>query len=287
MSISEGWNRVRSAVKEIANQVALTILCIAALLTLDFVLLGIGVALEILYLAWAFQSRRYQARFVAREGKDSVEFLDRVLLVVTVAGFVVILFFGFCKHFLSRLFPYLSHAQGWEVGAIGWTTLFLVYYLAKFKFKDSENDGKVGNKAGIHNMILEILVFFYSALLFLAWFTKGEPLQHVAVIFGIGLCFCIIDGVSMKKHPDPKEQRLSRSSLYWADIPMVGSIFVLFLYLWMHRDTENPEVFVSGVVSCQLLISNAVFIVMEFDLLRPPQAPSGPEPHHEAVPAGS
>jgi hypothetical protein len=55
----------------------------------------------------------------------------------------------------------------------------------------------------------------------------------------------------------------------------VFSFLVLYAYLKLHRDTEAPEVFVAGVVACQLLISNAVFIVMEFGFLRLPGAASG------------
>jgi ABC-type nitrate/sulfonate/bicarbonate transport system substrate-binding protein len=66
--------------------------------------------------------------------------------------------------------------------------------------------------------------------------------------------------------PMPAEQAQDVRSLQ----EVYQALFVLWIYLLMYRDTENPDVFVSGVISCQLLISNAAFIVMEFGLLPPP-----------------
>jgi hypothetical protein len=249
---------------ETANLIALTILVVASFLTGDWALFGIGMMAEAGYLGWACGSTRYRTQLEYREqsGKRGVGFLDQVLLVVTVAGFVVILFFGFGKHLLSHRWPYLTHAEGWEAGALGWTGLFLLYYLVKFQ--------ATGNVA-VDKVIIVIIGSLDLVLLVLAWNSMREPLKHVLFIMAIGACYLVIDLLSMIFHPDQKEKMLSRVSLYWADIPMVTSVFVLFLYLIIHRDTENPDVFVSGVVSCQLLISNAVFVVMEFGLLQPPK----------------
>jgi len=284
-NVSERQIRGKEAAKETANQIALTILVVASLLTTDWKLLVVGTVGEILYLGLASIAPLYKARLEARkqQDKEGVKFLDQVLLVVTVAGFIVILFFGFCKHLLSRLFPILSHAQGWEVGAIGWTTLFLVYYLAKFKGTGAGKDDKKVEE-GVHNLKLVVLALLYSAFLAAAWLTRAEPLWHVLVVMGIGICFCIGDRLSMNHNPDEDERRLSRASLHWADYPMVAAVFVLFLYLLLHRDAEYKEVFVAGVISCQLLISNAVFVVMEFEWLQDPEAASGAERARAAAP---
>lgn len=268
---------VKKAILETANLSALTVLITAFLLTFDPYLLGCGFGLEILYLIWAHKSTRYQERLNARSGKPVVKVLDRVLLVVTVAGFVVIFFFGFGKHLLNHKLPYLTHAQGWEAGAIGWTTLFLFYYLAKFR---------ASGKVDVHILAMLIIGISYVVLLGLACYTLyvGEPRLHVVCVMLIGGCFCLIDSLSMKHHEDDYERKLSRASLRWADIPMVASVFVLLVYLLIHRDAEAPEVFVSGVISCQLLISNAVFVVMEFGLLGPPQPTSETKPARLVVP---
>ncbi len=67
-------------------------------------------------------------------GMIGITLLDGSLLVVTVAGFVIILFFGFGKHLLSHPLPFLTHAAGWDIGALTWTGFFLLYYTGKFKF---------------------------------------------------------------------------------------------------------------------------------------------------------
>ena len=104
----------------------------------------------------------------------------------------------------------------------------------------------------------------------------GKPIEHVIYVTLIATSFLIIDLLIVLYHPVDKERDVSKSSLIWADIPMVFAFCVLLAYLLIHRDTENPEVFVSGVVSCQLLVSNAVFVVMEFGFLRRDDAPLTP-----------
>jgi hypothetical protein len=266
MNLKEWGNRGFDAFKETANLVGLTVLIVASYLTGDPLLLGIGMAAEglylLVYMRWASTPYGHGAPPESQGESDDggVVFLDYVLLVVTVAGFVVILFFGFGKHLLSHRWPYLTHAEGWEAGAIGWTWGFLFYYLAKYR--------EVRNRA-VNTFIIATLMLISAKLLTGAWESMREPITHVWYITGIGMCFLLTDALAMLFHKNPKEQERSRNSLYWADIPMVLALVVLLVYLYVHPDAENRDVFVSGVVSCQLLISNAVFIVMEFGLLRP------------------
>lgn len=264
MSLSKWWYPGFRAFVETANLVALAILGVASYLTIDWVLFGIGTAAEVVYLGWRFRSRPYrlQLELRARSGKPAVDPLDPALLVVTVTGFVVILFFGFGKHLLNHRFPDLTHAEGWEAGAIVWTGLFLLYYLVKFR--------ATGNFI-IDKFVIVAMAFLGAVLLIYAWSSMGRWADHIPFVMAIGLCFLIIDGLSALFHAEKKERMLSRNSLWWADVPMVFAFGVLWAYLLMHRDTENPDVFVSGVISCQLLISNAAFVVMEFGLLQPPQ----------------
>jgi hypothetical protein len=227
-------------------------------------LFGIGIAVEIVYLGWRSRSPRYrtQLELQAQSGKPDVDPLDPMLLVVTVTGFVVILFFGFGKHLLNHRFPNLTHAEGWEAGAIVWTGLFLLYYLVKFR---------VTGNFFVDKFVIVIIAFIGAVLLIFAWSSMGRWADHIPFVMAIGVCFLIIDLLSMLFHTEKKERMLSRNSLWWADVPMVFAFGVLWAYLLTHRDTENPDVFVSGVISCQLLISNAAFVVMEFGLLQPPQ----------------
>src|SRR5438046_670195 len=55
---------------------------------------------------------------------------------------------------------------------------------------------------------------------------------------------------------------------------MVAAFIILLVYLWIHADAEHQNVFVSSVISCQLVISNVVFVVMEFGFLRQPESPT-------------
>jgi hypothetical protein len=302
MNISEYWKRGAKAAVETGNLIAFfSILCVAAYLTEDWALFGFGLILELAYLLCASKSTRYRGRLekleqrtsalpapseieqlkreilerqkrlaeLKQQARSRMEFyLDQLLLVVTVAGFVVILFFGFGKHLLNHRWPDLSHAQGWEAGAIGWTLLFLFYYVIKFR---------ATRNVVIDKIIMGSILFIGYKLLSEAWKSMGRPLDHVLIVIAIGFFFLLIDVLNIIFHTDDEERTLSKHSLFWADLPMVVAFLVLGTYLLVHPDTENPEVFVAGVISCQLLMSNAVFVVMEFGLLGPPQTASAAE----------
>jgi len=253
---------------ETANIIALTILGFASFLTADPWLIGAGCAIDVCYLFWASRSKSYAIRVGARRARNpqGVENLDRCLLFVSVAGIVVILFFGFGKHLLSHRWPHLTHASGWEAGAIGWTALFFFYYAVKFV---------EGGKNFAMALVFVVTFFICAPLLYLAWTSigRGIPGTHITYVFLIGLCFFFLDLLlSTPKNLNAKERALSRASFRWADVPMVVAFTLLGLYLWIHPDAENKDVFVSGVISCQLVISNVVFVVMEFGLLRPMEA---------------
>jgi hypothetical protein len=294
MTILKLLKRGIGAVKEPVNLISLTILIVTSYLTGDSGLLGIGLTVELVYVVLAllltsdlFRSRSrdavsvltsYQARLEAgvpsrNRGETEENFvLDQVLLNVTIAGVVIIIFFGFGKHLLTHRWYQLSHAQGWEAGAIWWTGFFLVYYLIKFKPTGNFNLDKV--------------IFFVAGILsgLLWWKAKAsigeQSLWHIIFVIGIAACFLIIDLLGLR-HEDPMERGRSRASLTWADIPMVFAFLVLLTFLWLHQDTEAREVFVAGVIACQLLISNAVFIVMEFGILQSPgQAVPAEKPDH-------
>ncbi len=298
--------RAFGSILETVNLVSVTILAVVWLLTADEKLLRIGVAAELAYIVlallittnWFTSSsllpaniasllkgyrRRldtWLSRYPKTNGSEDDLLLDQVLLIVTVAGFAVIAFFGFGKHLLSYQWPELTHAQGWEAGAIVWTGLFLIYYL----FKTSPTRSVKVNK-----LIMVVLIGVNAWLWWKAWKSIGghEPLEHIGWIMGIAAAFLVIDLIVSIFHDNDIERARSRASLIWADAPMVFSFTVLYIYLRAHSDTEAPEVFVAGVVACQLLISNVVFVVMEFGLLGlphseinrdlPKTAPSAPE----------
>ena len=282
-------NRLFAGLTKTANLISITIVVVASVLTFDWELLAVGLALEGVYLLayryWPSKGfgdslksppepdsnealapksalRRFTDYFLEAPERSHVTFLDGVLLVVTAIGFVVILFFGFGKHLLNHPWPYLTHAEGWDAGAIIWTGFFLLYYTWKFPFTKDQKVDKA---------IISIIAWGSLPLLYLAGVSMHHPIKHVFYVWLIGVCFFVIDLLIWKRHPDKEERDLSRTSLLWADTPMVVAFIVLIGYLLFHHDTEHPDVFVSGVVSCQLLISNAVFIVTEFGLLHSPR----------------
>src|SRR5207237_6784520 len=130
----------------------------------------------------------------------------------------------------------------------------------------------------VDKAIISIIGWGSLPLIFAAALTMKQPIWHVFYVWLIGVVFFSIDLLLWKRHPVREERELSRTTLIWADTPVVVSFAVLLLYCIYHQDTEH-EVFVSGVVSSQLLISNAVFIVTEFGLLQSPESPDVQTPN--------
>lgn len=256
-----------------ANIIAFAIVPLAAGLTRDWLLLGVFGAVELTLLLLAASQRRIRRWCKARRG-ESKEPLDYVLLWVTAAGLVVICFFGFGKHLLTHPFPELTHARGWEAGALVWTVGFLLYYIAKFNFDAKAQMSKV-------LVIGLVMVNFY--LVVAAWAYMNEPTLHIICVLLIGSSFLVVDLIMTMQHTVLKERRLSWTSLWLADVPTVLSLLVLLVFLLSHPDAEDQEVFVSGIIAFQLLVSNAIFVVLEFDFLRlrltasksPPSSVSG------------
>ena len=274
MKLPEWSKRSGAALRGTANLVALTIVAWASFLTWDIWLAVVGGGIEIIFLSWATWSKTYQKRLESRRGKPRPKPIDLWLLIVTVSGFVVILFFGFGKLLLTPRWLPLSHAQGWEAGAIGWTALFLIYYL--FKFKKTKNPA-------LYQVVLILVAIVSTVLLFGLRYSMDIPVLHVALVLALGVCFLGMDlFLVFTLVDDDKNDEKSRSlaSLVGADIPMVLTLSLLLLYLGIYNDADNRDVFVSGVVACQLLFSNAVFVLTEFAWLQLPQsfgemAPSG------------
>ena len=259
------WRHGTAPLTETVNVVAATILGVAALLTRDPYLLGVGVGAEIIYLVCVSISPQYEERLQRRriELPQGVYGLDLWLVFVTAAGVTVILFFGFGKHLLSHPWPKMTHAGGWEAGALCWTLAFLVYYAPKFFVGAG---GKFSPLVVPSVVTGFLLVYFW----FKAWYSVGQtrPLEHVVYVLLISVCLTFLDWVAWKKHILEKERVLSHASLRWADAPMLVAFLTLLLYLWAHHDAEHEDVFVSGVISCQLVISNVIFVVMEFGFLK-------------------
>jgi hypothetical protein len=286
--------RLADGLTRTANIAVLAMVVSASILTFDWWLLAVGSVLESIYLlAYIFWPLKYRRKakpvVVADSGPESenretlerlshyllappakrrVDFLDGVLIVVTLLGFVVIGFFGFGKHLLSNPWPYLTHAEGWDMGALIWTGFFLLYYTWKFPLT---------NVRMVDKAIISVIGWCSLPLIFAAALTMKNPVWHVFYVWLIGVVFFFIDFLLWKRHPVAEERELSKTSLLWADTPMVVSFLVLLMYLLYHRDTEH-EMFVSGIVSCQLLISNAVFIVTEFGLFQSSESSDGQTP---------
>jgi len=260
---------LKTALFQTANVLSLAIVFPVSCLTDDLSPLIVFGITEVFYLAAASLWKPFRELLARRPpAEDS---LDLVLLGVSVAGLVVISFFGFGKHLMTNRFTTLTHAEGWEGGAILWTTLFGFYYLLK---------ARMTKRLELEKFFVIGFGAFGGWLLWRAWHSMKMPTEHLEYLLWIAVVFATIDLLQFSIYrrpgePDPKNEKgRSWLSFWWADLPMLLSFFILWGYLKIHTDAEDPKVFVSGVVACQLLFSNTVFVVMEFAFLQPPKEPS-------------
>ena len=261
-SLLNWLRRVKASFLGTANLLALTIVAWSAFLTWDKYLAAAGVLVELIFLACVTLFRKDRSS----SAKPRPKGIDLWLLFVTISGFVVILFFGFGKMLLTPRWLSLSHAQGWEFGAIAWTGLFFTYYT--FKFKKTKHPAR-------YQVINSIAVICFITLLIMLYLTMENPVLHVTWVLLAGVCFLILDLVLVFEIDPAQDQddEINRSlaSLVGADVPMVATLTLLLLYLLIYYDADSRDVFVSGVIACQLLFSNAVFVATEFAWLQLPK----------------
>lgn len=253
---------------ETANLVALfPILLLTAWLTQSQHLIFVGVVLELLYLLVAYISAAYKHRL---ESRSQARPRNQALLLISVAGLVIILFFGFGKHLLSHRFFKFNHVQGWEAGALSWTGLFLLYYLAKLIKPSGDHATSAGTRdLAIDKSLVSIFSVAGALLIWRAWNSMNNPLLHMVYVLLISLCLFGIDFRLSRVYPESTEKTIFRL----VDAPMIVAFCVLIAYLWVHPDTEHPEAFVSGVVAFELLISNVIFVVTEYEILKREDSP--------------
>jgi hypothetical protein len=205
-------------------------------------------------------SNQHQRASATRSDKDNQDWL---LNITIYAGALIILVFGGCTHFLNYLGWNLQHSESWELGALLWTALFVVYYFYTLEL--------VG-QSRIDKAIMVFLVLIV-VLTFLAWMSLLEwrhQTLHVLSVTGIGIFLMLTDLLLSKYH---KNNKLAFRQSFWiAGVPMVIAYVVLDVYMCsdtllhktlLHTNVESPEVFFSGAISFQLLASNVIFVIIQ------------------------
>ena len=255
-------NLFKSAVLEDLNLVFLTaVFALAA--ALGAMVLAAGLALEVVYLAVLPGRAWYRASVEHRNHRDVP------LLLLMMAGTLIILFFGFGLH--QRL-PALTHSQSWELGALCWTAVFGLYYW--FRLGDISNQNAF-RLAGL--LILTLLPALNLIAAAFLWYDKqGEEhslpfhFLHVICVALIGVVLLLTDWMLARYSKRVEQKRALYESVWVADIPIVAAFMVLIGFAALHQpcgDKDCPDLLLSGAITFQLIASNVLFILLQFDVL--------------------
>jgi hypothetical protein len=97
--------------------------------------------------------------------------------------------------------------------------------------------------------------------------------RHVEAVIFAAVFFMIADYV-ISKQPLPANQRADfRESFLIADIPVVGGLGILWIFLMCHANHETDqsmEYFVAGAITFQLVASNLLFVLSQGGFVRRP-----------------
>ncbi|MEK6409795.1 MAG: hypothetical protein AABN34_22955 [Acidobacteriota bacterium] len=190
---------------------------------------------------------------------------DLWLSITIGAGAVIIIIFGFFMHLLKMLGWNLQHSESWEVGALSWTALFVVYYFLTLKLAKKDGPDKT-------IMLFLLLIVAFTVIAGISLLLWPNHYWHAFSVTMVGTFLMLTDRLLAKYHRSPTDRRAFRLSYLLAGVPMVIAYLVLDAYVvgdWLvhrillHTEVENPEVFFSGAISFQLLVSNVIFVLIQ------------------------
>jgi hypothetical protein len=196
----------------------------------------------------------------ARHADIDTQNRNLALVFVTVCGAISTGFLGFGKHLFHYPFPTYTHGDGWEVSALVWTIIFVVYYIVKFQTVENSTLNKFV-ALGAAFLSLSLFFFAFQSL------NAHRPIVHVLCVCGIGVALLSCDWFMARKHKDESQRAAFARNCLIADAPPLVGFLVLLAYIGQHPDAESPEVFISGIIAAQLWISNVIFVVSESEIL--------------------
>jgi hypothetical protein len=191
------------------------------------------------------------------------------LWVMTVSGALLIFCFGFggdwnwMRVLVTRTIGVsLTPSESWELGAITWSLLFGAYYYFTFPFLPADR---------VNRVLLAVLSLGTVALCTAAAYSlHNHSLQHFRYVSAIGFLFCLTDFILFWWHQGDR-RKMFLESLWVADAPMIAGLAILLAFQIYHRD-HGPgwemQTFLAGAISFQLIVSNVVFILCQFGVLR-------------------
>lgn len=191
------------------------------------------------------------------------------LWAIAISGVLLIFCFGFgnewswMQEFVKWcLRVQLSPSESWELGAITWSLVFGAYYYFTFPFLPEDR---------LNRVLLALLSLGTVALCGAAAYSLHEhSALHFRYVSAIGFLFCITDFMLFWWHQGNR-RRMFLESLWVADAPMIAGLATLLvfqIYHTGHEPDKEMQTFLAGAISFQLIVSNVVFILCQFGVLR-------------------
>ena len=252
-----------SAFLEDLNLVFLTASAALALSVNAWILLPTAL-LELVYLGIFAKGSWYQAH------RENSQDRDLYLLTLMMIGTFIITMFGFGVH---RWIPQLTHSQSWELGALSWTGIFALYYW--FRLDSCVND-KAFKFAGLFVLLVLPGLNLAAGYFLLSDRHSGREghlsphFLHVICVALIGLLLLGTDWMIARNSKTVRTKRQMYESVWMADVPIVAAFVVLIGFALLHQDCGDkdcPDLLLSGAVTFQLIASNVMFILLQFDVL--------------------
>lgn len=191
------------------------------------------------------------------------------LWMMAISGALLIYCFGFGADWnwmrrlgLRVLGVQLTHSESWELGAITWSLLFGFYYYVTFPFLPKDK---------LNRILLALLSLGTVGLCgAAAFYLHHNSPRHFYYVLAIGVLFCSIDFILFWWHSGVR-RKMFLETLWVADAPMIAGLLTLLFFQIHHAEhivTTEMQTFLAGAISFQLIVSNVVFILCQFGVLR-------------------
>jgi hypothetical protein len=153
--------------------------------------------------------------------------------------------------------------ERWEIAALAWNIVFATASFAAMPMPEGKAmlEGKEGTRFKI---ALLFNVLGGGLCTVMAILKKDDHSDHLAWVLCIALCYLITDGMIVADLPaDSEKRRRWLETIFFADLPTVGALGALLVFLKVHAGEPNVGFFVSGAIAFQFIASSLVFAFIE------------------------
>ncbi|MGC4038382.1 MAG: hypothetical protein QM764_20630 [Chitinophagaceae bacterium] len=152
----------------------------------------------------------------------------------------------------------------WELAALTWSACFVWYYWNELNEIGSSKKTKYVVTLIVMSVFLPVSGIF---------FTLGIIWKHdhwYALMCGCALSFVYytLDYILSHIHKDEIERKNYLESFWLADVPIVITNIVLFVWLIVGEKPEEWETFAGGIIAAQLITCNLIFVITQSKIIR-------------------